>query len=300
MELRGKTIAVTGATGFVGRHIAETLLERGAHVIGVVRNPDRVPALLERGVQMRRADLADPDALREAMTGTDALVSNAALLSLRRFDWNDYLQTNVRGTENALGAAAAAGVQRVIQISSVASYRGHTQPLTDEDQPQLDGTARPGPLRVYALSKALSEQRAWQLAAAHGLSLTALRPCGIYGPFDQTIMPVLRRATRSPFIPSMARLGFVYVRDVAEAVALALEKPISVGRAYNITGGDETLWSFMRALNQAQGRRWLRIPLPVPVRRLFDSSRARRELGWSCRPFAEALRETVQRGDDHP
>ena len=82
MNLRGATIAVTGATGFLGRYIVDALLGRGAHVIGVVRNPRKLPELLHKGVELRQADLAAPEHLKQAFAGAEAVVSNAALLSL--------------------------------------------------------------------------------------------------------------------------------------------------------------------------------------------------------------------------
>src|SRR5262249_61821169 len=82
-ELRDTTIAVTGATGFLGRYVVDALLRRGARVIGVVRNPDRVPALAARGVEMRRADLGSREALARGFAGAAAIVSNAPPLSLR-------------------------------------------------------------------------------------------------------------------------------------------------------------------------------------------------------------------------
>src|SRR5437899_4136385 len=82
MELKGRNIAVTGATGFLGRYIVDVLLKRGAHVIGVVRNPDRVPELQQRGVEFRKADLAERDRLTAGFAGVDAVVSNAALFAV--------------------------------------------------------------------------------------------------------------------------------------------------------------------------------------------------------------------------
>src|SRR5712692_8162136 len=101
MELKGKNIAVTGATGFLGRYIVDVLLERGAHVIGVVRNPDRVPELARRGVELRKADLAQRDRLAAGFSGADAVVSNAALFSvgkmfsLRKGNWEEHHRTNI-------------------------------------------------------------------------------------------------------------------------------------------------------------------------------------------------------------
>jgi dihydroflavonol-4-reductase len=121
MELRGARVAVTGATGFLGRYVVEALLGRGSRVVGVVRNPGRVPALAAR-IELRAADLADPRALAAGFAEADAVVSNAALFSLRNARWEDHQRANVEGTTNVFDAAAAAGVSRIVHVSSVAVY----------------------------------------------------------------------------------------------------------------------------------------------------------------------------------
>jgi dihydroflavonol-4-reductase len=296
VQLRGATIAVTGATGFLGRYLVDLLLQRGARVIGVVRNPDRVPELRERGVELRRADLAEPERLAAGFRGADAVVSNAALLSLRARRWSDYVQTNVQGTENVCEAAAAAGVRRIAHVSSVSVYRGRLQRVVDEDHAQYGAEVRPGRLTAYPLSKALAEQAALRLAHHHRLDLTILRPGGIYGAFDSNFMPVFRAFMwpRLTLYPAGFRLPLVYAGDVAEAVALALENPASIGRAYNIAGEDRSAWDFARAWRQAGGRSpWLMLPVPFPYRRVYDTARALRELGWRARPYLDGLRETL-------
>ena len=300
MELRGANVAVTGATGFLGRYIVDTLLARGARVIGVVRNPDRVPELAARGVELRRADLAERDRLAAGFAGADAVVSNAALFSLRNARWDDHERANIQGTENVFDAIAGAGVKRVVHISSVAVYRGHSPPV-DEDAAQLGPDTRRGFTNSYSISKALSEQAAWRLAGRHGLALTTIRPCAIYGAFDPNFTAVFRRLIGFPIgiMPSSLRLSLVYAGDVAEAVARALERQASAGRAYNVTGDDLPVWEFARAWREAGGRvGWFLVPIPVPLVRMFDNGRAERELGWRNRPFVDALRETftLERG----
>jgi dihydroflavonol-4-reductase len=267
-------------------------------VIGVVRNPDRVPELARRGVELRRADLAERARLAQGFLGADAVVSNAALYSLGYQRWNDYQHANVEGTRNVLGACVDAGVRRVVHVSSVAVYGLGALGAIDEDTPQLSGESRRWPWTVYAISKAVSEQAAWTVAREHGLALTTVRPCTIYGAFDQNFMPVFRRLVGFPLtvLPAWLCIGFVYAGDVAEAIALALERDVAAGRAYNTTNPDETVFEFARAWRAAGGRTaLLTLPLPLPLSKRFDSTRARTELGWRTRPLVEGLRDTFRR-----
>jgi dihydroflavonol-4-reductase len=301
-SLKGKTIAVTGATGFVGRYVVDALLQRGAHVVGVVRNPDRVPELRAKGVELRRADLRQPKALQAGFVGADAVVSNAALFAVNKmisFDrelWREHDRTNVEGTTNVMRAAAAAQVHRVVHVSSVAVYRNTFARHGNEDIAQLDDSSWRTPFNAYQVSKALSEQAAWRLAQELGLQLTTVRPCTIYGAFDPNFTPILKRwfgMAWCPF-PTTLRLPVVYAGDVAEAIALAIEHPeASVGKAYNTTGDDFDIGELANAWVAAGGIiKALRLPLPLPAVQSFDHSRATKDLGWKNRPYVDALRET--------
>jgi nucleoside-diphosphate-sugar epimerase len=302
MELKGKTVAVTGATGFLGRYVVAALLKRGARVIGVVRNPDRVPELIRLGVEMRKADLADRDRLVAGFAGADAVVSNAALFavgkmfSLGSSGWEEHHRTNIEGTRNVFEAVAAAGITRVVHVSSVAVYDKRTQPAVNEDHPQLSERTRRNPINAYQISKAVSEQLAWQLAEKHRLALTTVRPCAIYGAFDANLMPIIKGVLALPvtIFPALLHLSLVYAGDVAEAIALALENSVAVGKAYNTTGDDYALSEFATAWKAAGGKApFLTIPLPIPVRQSFDHSRVTADLGWHNRPYVDALRETL-------
>ncbi|HLY39141.1 MAG TPA: NAD-dependent epimerase/dehydratase family protein [Candidatus Binatia bacterium] len=292
--MTGHTVAVTGATGFLGRYAVDALLRSGAHVVGVVRNPDRVPSLAARGVEMRRADLADRKALAAGFAGADAVVSNAALFSLGNRRWEDHERANVEGTQNVFDALADAGVRRAVHVSSVAVYRGH-QPPMNEDAPQLGPDTRRTPTNVYSISKAVSEQLAWRLARERGIELTAVRPCAIYGAFDPNFTRIFRRLIGLPVtvMPAWFHLALVYAGDVADGIVRALERPASVGRVYNLTGDDVSVWSFADAWRAAGGpSAQLMVPIPVPMTRVYDTTRARTELGWSNRSYVDALRET--------
>lgn len=296
MGLEGVRIAVTGATGFLGRYIVEALLRRGAHVVGVVRNPGRVPELAARGVELRQADLAEPDRLAAGFDGADAIVANAALFVLGNSDWRAHEHANIAGTTNVFGAAAAAGVKRVVLVSSAGVYRGFTRGRIGEDYPQYDERTRRNFATVYRVSKALSEQLAWRLAQQHGLALTAVRPCAIYGAFDPNFTRLFKRLIRGPvaLVPTPCRMSIVYGGDVAEGIAACLERPASIGRAYNLAGEDRSFPEAVRAWEQAGGpaARW-KIPVPLPMYQRYHIDRAERELGWHNRSLVEGWRETL-------
>ena len=234
MDLSGATVAVTGATGFIGRYLVDGLKARGAHVIAAVRRPERAADL---GVDVRRADLAEPNALERAFDGVDAVVSNAALLSLGNRSRAELVKTNVLGTENVLRAAVASGARHVVQMSSAVVYRpkrGHF--YVEDDALRREGDDRT-PLGSYAVSKACAERAAWRLSGELGLKLSTLRPHTVFGAFDrQSFTRWLSRFMRPPVsvFPTHLYLPPVYAGDLADAVARILEHGNAPGQAYNV------------------------------------------------------------------
>ncbi len=294
MELGGKTIAITGATGFLGGYLVDNLLARGAHLIAVVRNPGKARALAERGVEVRRADLAERDALIEGFRGADAVISNAAVVSFTKP--KETARTNIEGTRNVFEAIVHAGIKRAIAVSSTAAYPS-TLFRIDERTPIRSGHAV-GFLSAYGESKAAAERIAWQLSEAHGIALTTVRPCGITAPQDKLLMQTLERLLKLPIapFPIFSTIGVVHAADVAEAITLSLEHPeVSVGKAYNLQGATASLWELGNAWKRAGGRAsFLRVPVPIPYSLRFDDERARKELGWHPRSVQAILDEAVR------
>lgn len=291
MDLKGKSIAVTGASGFLGAYMVDVLVARGAQVVAVVRNPRKAPELGERCAEIRQADLLDPAALRAAFEGVDAVVHTAALYSLKEGGWDAHYRPNQLGTQHTFEALRDAGVRRVVHVSTVGVYRRQLG-LAREDDPLLELRDR-FTAGAYRTTKALSEALAWRLSAEYGLDLTVLRPSGIYGARDPNLMPLVRRLTRLPMlvVPSLV-FPFVYARDVAEAAALALEREASVGQAYNTAGEPRSTWDFYKAWKEASGKGpALALPLPLPARMAYDTGKARTELGWTNSDLVESLRE---------
>jgi nucleoside-diphosphate-sugar epimerase len=293
VELKGLKVAVTGATGFIGRYICAELLQRGADVICVVRNPDRVPALQQQGVSMRKADLSDVARLQRGFDGADAVTSNAALFKLDNADWQEHEKTNIQGSRNVLQAAHAAGVKRVIVVSSCGVYASLGRGTPSETAKKFSGQTRRNRINRYMVSKALAEQEAWEIAGQNGLNMTAVRPSAVYGAHDSNFMPRLLKVAGMPLSLPTTGFSFVYAGDVAIGICDCLANDHTIGKAYNLAGEDRPLGEFIDALRDAYGIKVrFRLPLPIPFRNTFDHSLAAREIGFSNRSFAAGLEDT--------
>lgn len=298
-QLEGATVAVTGATGFVGSHIALTLAERGARVVAVVRSPERGAWLAERGVSLVYGDLTERASLEAAFAGADAVVSNAALGS-RQGEMADFERVNCEGIADLFDATAAAGVKRVVHISTVAVYRTRLYRAMDESTRGYDTDKRRFNWNDattdwrYSRTKTLAERIAWERSERHGLALTCLRPGPVYGSRDHKatadLVASLRRKVR--FAPTVG-VPWVHAGDVALACANALDNGASIGRSYNLAGPPVSLWRFLRQMKRELGGGAALIPVPVPVWVRFDTSAAARDLGFTSRPLDEGLAEAL-------
>lgn len=296
--LAGRRIAVTGASGFIGRALLGAVAAREARPIAVVRSPEK---LAGAGVEARRADLGDLDALTTALEGCDALIANAGLVSIGRQSREALIRSNVEGTRNVLEAARRAGVRRVVMTSSATVYARQRARVYEEDDPLWSADARVGRTLYYALSKATAEREAWRFCERHGIELSVARPSGVYGEHDHSgLTPWLERLARVPLItafPVYLRVPMVYVGDLADAMLRMLERPSAAGRAYNVTGDPEvSLWQMFAAYREARGLApRLVVPVPVPLRYAYSLERARRELEFTNRPPREAFETMLGR-----
>ena len=289
-------VALTGASGFLGRHIAQALLK--GQLRAVVRSPAKVAELRAQGAEVAEADLSDLPALTLAFTGARTVVANAALGS-HLGDMQDFVRTNVQGTENTLRAAAAAGVPAVVLISSTGVYRTRLGHILGEDAERY-GTR---PWRSwsdlstdwrYSLTKHLAEERAWTLAKELGIALTVLRPGPIYGSRDTRWTARFMRAYGRPvaFAPTIG-IPMVHAGDVADAVVAAIAQPTLAGRAFNLAGPPTSIVTIMRTLTRINGRGPFIVPIPLPFWVAYDTTAAHRHLNFRSRPLEEGLREVV-------
>jgi nucleoside-diphosphate-sugar epimerase len=317
---------ITGATGFVGGHLAEECVRRGFGVRALVR-PASDTALLEKDhVALVRGDLTDSGAVREALNGAEVVFHCAARVG----DWGpveDYRAVNVEGLRNLLEACQGLPLQRFVHFSSLGVYAARHHHGTDETEPlplhHIDG---------YTQTKVEAEQLALLYQREHGVPVVVLRPGFIYGPRDRTVMPKLLdnlRQGRVRYLGSGRQaMNTIYVGNLVEAALLALEKPEAVGQVYNLTDGEAvSKRRFLEAIADGVGvprpsgsvplflaravawwqegrarRRGADKPPRLTQARLkvlglnldFSIEKAKRELGYQPRwTFDEAIKETT-------
>ena len=223
------TIAVTGATGFVGQALLDRALEADVTVKALARRAQ--PPLA--GVEWVSGDLGTNDSLRQLVRGAEAVIHVAGVVN----DAAQFESGNVLGTLNVIEAAKAEGVQRFIHVSSL--------------------SAREPDLSAYGASKA----RAEKLVMASGLDWTIVRPPGIYGPRDVDYFEMFRLARWGlmPVPPKEGRASIIHVDDLARLLLALVPGGEGVSsQTFEPDDGREQGWShyeFARAIGWAMGRR---------------------------------------------
>jgi nucleoside-diphosphate-sugar epimerase len=227
---------VTGGTGFIGRRITTALLDRGDRVRVMLRDPSCAPDLSERGAELVRGDMTDPATLRSATAGIECVYHTAAAVG----DWLDpklAKRVNVDGTRDLLNACKAAGVRRVVHLSSLSVLGTKHHHGTDESAPYGYGDP-------YTDTKAESEKVVRGYAARGELDTVCLRPGFVYGPGDHQVIPSVLNslATRQfRFVGDGSKqMNTIYIDDVAQAALLADQKPEAAGQVYNLTDDQRT------------------------------------------------------------
>jgi 2-alkyl-3-oxoalkanoate reductase len=227
-------VLVTGATSLLARTTAEILLTRGDDVVCLQRGQAALAA------EQVSADIRDADAVLRAASGCEAIVHAAAKVGVVG-SWDDYRGINVDGTNNVLAAARAAGVQRVVYVSSPSvSHGGDAIAGLGAEAPVLGRKNA-----FYAESKAMAEQAA--LAANNSeLAVVAIRPHLVWGPGDTQLVGRIVDRARSGRLALVgggaALIDTTYITNAAESLVAALDRvrphAACAGRAYVIANGE--------------------------------------------------------------
>ena len=234
-------VALTGATGFSGPLILESLLEQGHEVAALARKPE---ALAGRKVQIVKGDLADEAALAALVKDADAVLHVAGAISARnRFG---FFAANLEGTRRLYAAARGAGLKRFVFVSSMA--------------------AREPALSSYGASKAAAEH--FLIGQYGGPEVLVLRPPAIYGPGDKATLPLMKALqAKTAFVPGRkdARFALMHVRDFARVAAEAVASPRT-----GLVELDDRNGSYDWTMLAAESRRLTGLPqrvvyIPKPV-----------------------------------
>lgn len=259
---RESEVLVTGASGFLGGHLARRLVERGDRVRVLARPSSDLRHLEKLNLSVVEGSLEDPHSLARATEGVE-LVFHAAALSTDWASWRAFQSTNVDGLKNLVSAAATnRRLRRFVHVSSTDVY-GFPERPGDENQP-LDSAGI-----AYAKSKILGERVVLQ-AHDRGLPVTVLRPATIYGPRSKDWVMLIVRALKKRnmmFIGSgEVDAGLLYVDNAVDGMLAAAESPRSIGKAYNLRDeGSQTWRDYVEALARGLGLRAPSIHLPVSV-----------------------------------
>jgi nucleoside-diphosphate-sugar epimerase len=256
-----KLNVVTGASGLLGSHIAERLVERGERVRALVRPTSDTTFLKQLGVELATADLSDPVSLRRGVDGACVVYHCAARVG----DWGPwrlFREQIVESTGRLLDACRDAAVGRVLHVSSVIVYghpKGRTALFT-EDEPLGQ---RPWIWDYYCRAKIAAEE----LCRAYKGPWTIVRPSWMYGPRDRTTLPRVLQALAARRVVIVGRgdnfLNIVHAADVADGTIRAAEHPAAVGRAYNLSSeGEVTQRGFLDTLCETLGTPPIRRRVP--------------------------------------
>jgi nucleoside-diphosphate-sugar epimerase len=230
---------ITGATGFIGGHLAGRLAGEGGRVRCLARSSSDTSQIAGLDVELVEGDLQDPDSLTRAAEGCRKVFHCAAMVS----DWatvDEITRVNVQGTQHLLTAAAAASVERFVHFSTTDVY-GHRGPQAI-DESYAGGRFS----NWYAQTKLSAEHAVRAAEATHGLAAVILRPATVYGPRSQEVIGDIARAIRggNMLLIDGGRpvAGLVYVDNLIDAAVLAASHDAAPGHAFNVTDGLGVTW----------------------------------------------------------
>lgn len=316
------TTLLTGATGFIGSHVARQLLERGEQVRLFVRDPAKLAAVGINvdapGLELAIGDLLDPKSIPPALQGVKRIHHIAGSISLGRHDRQRMHDANVSTTANLLTAAGDSQVERIVYLASIFALSGSTTRPATEDSPWL--------LQGFPVHYVQAKREAELIARRHseeGLPLIFTYPTFCYGPGDvyesssDLVLGFLRGK-----IPAYVNGGHnaMDVRDAATGLIASMEQG-RIGERYLIGGENVTFEEMFELLARMTGRRAPRLKIPGSLARrvawaaertmkqpplteqmalmsercwYYDDAKARSELGHKSRPLEQTIGDAVE------
>ena len=318
-------VLVTGATGFIGLHCIDQLLNQGYAVNGSLRSPERKNEIFNalknkntptENLNLFIFNLTEDDGWDEGMQGCDYLLHVASPLSIQKHDDDFFIKPAVAGVKRAFKFAKKHNIKKVVLTSSVAAILE-----TDEDKEYFDETdwsdVESRQIGSYAKSKTLAEKAAWQFLKENGnpFELAVINPALVTGPTLTRDLGESNKAIEMVVTGKMPvaipmQFGYVDVRDVATAHILAMKNPSSSGERFALSEKDLSYKKIAKLLKDNGFKKapsivvpvWLAkflanfnkelkvaVPFMGKVRSVSKSTKAKDVLGWNPRPAEESI-----------
>jgi nucleoside-diphosphate-sugar epimerase len=279
-------ILVTGATGFIGTAIVKELKAQGHEVTALARKTSKIDGLKNENIPIVYGDINDPESLKRAFQGQQAVVHTAAYVS----DWGtkkDYIRGIYQGTQNVLEALVAAGVRRLIFFSSVVVFGGVANVAINETFPLKPMVG------WYTKAKIMAENLIQGYIQKKLLDITIVHPPWVYGEGDRTFIPAMVQAIEGGYMMFFRSGGrhaieINYVGNIAAAVAFMIDNPATYGERYILADDPKiTFREFVNTVAKKLGRPEVRVSLPYPLAYLTAACMEAlyRILGIKNRPF---------------
>ncbi|HEX2089791.1 MAG TPA: NAD-dependent epimerase/dehydratase family protein [Actinomycetota bacterium] len=313
---------VTGATGFIGGHLAEKLRSRGDDVVALVRNRDKAAKLRDIGCELVQGDLSDEAAIQNGVTGCDSVFHVGAVyeVGIPASKRPAMYDANVRGTERVLDAAARAQVGRIVYVSTINVFGNTRGKIVDEEyrRPSDDF------LSYYDETKYLAHQVALD-RIRRGYPIVIAQPGGVYGPGDTSqianFVDLIRRGRLKALTFPETGLNFLHIEDCVDGIVLVHDKG-RLGESYVLGGEITNIGDAVKRVATILRRKPPRVVIPpamvkmsIPLGPLIGrvmgvgpnlrelikaadgvtywatDAKARRELGYSPRDLDTGLRQ---------
>lgn len=314
-------IFISGATGFVGGHLAENLINEGHEIRTLARQSSDVSFIKSLGVEIVYGDLVHYPSVKNAVEGCELIYHTARARPEITRKKSVYYDINVRGTDNIMRAAIESGTRHVVHCSSTKVYGQPKKIPVNESSPT-------NPISFHDITKLESEKVVLEYAKKRGLSTLIARLTSIIGPGDFRWLSLFRRIINKKFImvgTGNVHFHLTYINDIVDGLKLCAGNHNSIGECY-ILGGEEipTLDQFVAIIAEEAGVELPQKKLPLSpfslisnlsrpifsilgiehslIRRVdffsrqcsYDISKAKRELGYSPRvSLREGVKQTL-------